>query len=115
MPISDTFAGQIKVIDRSVVMTMKMGDSGMNAGMDNQVKIHNRKVTAEEQVTTEAGTFDCYKITYDQTVTMKIMGMERKNNFQGAEWFSKDAGMIKSESYNDKGKLTGSMVLTRFE
>ncbi|MCW5517899.1 hypothetical protein [Muriicola sp. Z0-33] len=73
------------------------------------VKMLNRNVEANETVTTPAGTFDCVVITYDHETKMgmKISGKAK-------QWFAEDVGMVKSESYNKKGKLIGSSVLTAF-
>jgi len=68
--------------------------------------ISNRKVEAKEQITTEAGTFDCFKITY--TITTKSMiGMR----FEAAQWFAEDIGSIKTENYS-KGNKISSTILT---
>lgn len=74
------------------------------------IQIENRKVEAKESITTPAGTFECYKISYD--VNMKtVMNQSSK----GIEWIAKDVGVVKSESYNGRGKLMGYSVLTKFE
>jgi len=68
--------------------------------------IADRKVEAKESVTTEAGTFECFKITY--TITTKMMiGMR----FEVAEWFADGVGSVKTESYS-KGNKMSSTVLT---
>ncbi len=73
-----------------------------------EVNITNRKVVGRESVTTSAGTFDCYKITY--TVKSKsIMSMESK----GADWIAENVGMVKSENYNKNDKLQGYSLLTK--
>lgn len=69
----------------------------------------DRKVEAKEQITTEAGTFDCYKISYTMTVsTMFSMRVE------AIDWISEDVGTVKSETYS-RGKLMGYTVLTGIE
>ena len=71
----------------------------------------DRTVVARENITTPAGTFDCYAITYTSELKMN-MGMNQINN--GKQWISEGVGMVKQEDYNAKGKLTGSSVLTEF-
>ncbi|MEO1049647.1 MAG: hypothetical protein AAFX87_03455 [Bacteroidota bacterium] len=79
------------------------GDLPFNISVD----ITNRKVAAKESVTTPAGTFECYKITYD--VKLKtVIGIQAK----GAEWIARKVGIVKTESYNKNGKLTGYSVLS---
>jgi len=68
--------------------------------------ITQRKVEAKEEVTTDAGTFDCYKITY--TITVKTMFSVR---MEAAEWIAEGIGNIKSETYS-KGKSMGYTLLT---
>jgi len=68
--------------------------------------ITDRKVEAKESVTTEAGTFECFKITY--TITTKMMiGMR----FEAAEWYAEGVGSVKTESYS-KGNKMSSTILT---
>jgi hypothetical protein len=76
--------------------------------MNLEIRIFNRKVAAIEPVTTTAGTFDCVKITYD-VETKSIMNMTTK----GADWFAKETGSVKSESYDQNGKLMGYNLLTK--
>lgn len=64
------------------------------------IKVTNRKVEGKESITTPAGTFDCIKISFD--VETKI-GF--KFSGKGIEWYNREVGMVKSESYNSKGKL----------
>jgi hypothetical protein len=87
-------------------MKMSFSSGGMTI-MNITMNISNRKVEAVENLTTPAGTFECYKISSD--VAMKMMvNMKVKS----VEWYAKGVGMVKSESYNTDGKLQGSNVLT---
>ena len=72
--------------------------------------ITNRKVEAIETITTAAGTFDCVKISYD--VESKMMFTIKA---KGAEWYALETGLVKSESYDAKGKLTGSQELVKLK
>jgi hypothetical protein len=75
-----------------------------------EVTVSNRKVEGKEKITTTAGTFDCFKVTY--TITSKtIMTMESK----GADWLAEGVGMVRSDNYDKKGKLTGYSLLTNFK
>lgn len=69
--------------------------------------VTNRKVIGKESVTTPAGTFECYKISYDIATKMMI-NMKTK----ATEWYARGTGLIKSETYSTDGKLMGSNVLT---
>lgn len=83
-----------------------------NAGttmMTIDTKIFNRKVESTDNITTAAGTFDAVKITYDVSVNMGFISTQAK----AIEWYNVDYGMIKSESYNKKGKLESSTELTK--
>jgi len=71
--------------------------------------ITDRKVLAEETLKVPAGSFDCFKVT--QTVSMKMMMVVESTS---VEWYAKEVGMIKSESYNKKGKLLSYSLLTNY-
>ena len=72
--------------------------------------ILDRKVDAIEKISTDAGSFECVKITshieFKMMISMKMTV---------TEWYSKDVGLVKSETYNKKGKLQASTVLTKID
>ncbi len=88
-------------------MLMKIDMSGITMNMT--VTMTHRKVTAQENLTTPAGTFDCYVIEYTSKVKM---GMARTG--KAKQWIAKGVGLVKQIDYNKKGKITGSSLLTAF-
>jgi len=74
------------------------------------VNLTNRKVEPNEKITTPAGTFDCMKITYDFSMKMLL-------TFRGkaAQWYADGIGLIKTENYNKKGKLTSFSQVTKID
>ncbi|MCG8579089.1 MAG: DUF3108 domain-containing protein [Bacteroidales bacterium] len=73
------------------------------------VSVENRKILAEEKVTTPAGTFDCVKISQD-VVTKAFVSM----TISSVEWYAEGVGIVKSETHR-KGKLMGYSELTKFK
>lgn len=110
---SDLEVGQ-ELPESKTTLKMKIEGSGANM-MSSVVVIKDRKVIGQETVTTPAGTFDCYKITYNTEVSMKTIGMNRTTSYPGVHWFARNVGMVKSESYNQKGNLDSYMLLTKLE
>jgi hypothetical protein len=94
-------------------MTME-GNPAM-ANMALSVKIFNRKVEAREDITTPAGSFNCYKISYDMESSTKVMGMNNKVDMKGIDYVSEGVGVIKTESYNKKGNLSSYSLLTGYK
>jgi hypothetical protein len=94
-------------------MTME-GNPAM-ANMALSVKIFNRKVEAKEDITTPAGSFTCYKISYDMESSTKVMGMNNKVDMKGIDYVSEGVGVIKTESYNKKGNLSSYSLLTGYK
>lgn len=92
--------------DGNLIMVIKSGQATL---MTITITISNRKVAARESITTEAGTFDCYKLTYDSVVKMGFITVSST----AVEWISDGVGVVKSETYNKKNKLTGYSVLTK--
>lgn len=78
--------------------------------MNMTTTIYNRKVVAKEEVTTKAGTFECFKISYDILTDAMI-------DIRGSsiEWIARDVGAVRTETYNKKGKLTGYSELVKLE
>lgn len=98
-----------------VNFTMKTKASG--AEMTIITNLTERKVGAKEMVTTPAGTFECMPISGVRKSSMKVMGMNRNMGKPTTEtiWYSPGIGMVKSENYDDKGKLESSQILTEFK
>ena len=89
-------------------LTVKVGTGPMNMNMT--VSITDRIVESREQMTTPAGTFDC--IVLSQNVSTKmIIHVKAKSK----EWYAENVGLIRSESFNKKGKLMGYSLLTKLE
>ncbi|SHI46654.1 hypothetical protein [Aquimarina spongiae] len=70
--------------------------------------VFNREIVGEETITTPAGTYKCKKVTFDFTSKFGIINVKGT----GVEWYYNDAMVVKSESYNKKGKLIGYHELT---
>jgi hypothetical protein len=82
--------------------------SGMTM-MTMSVKIYNRKVEGIESVTTPAGTFECYKLSFDSEVKT-ILKMTTKS----VQWIAKNVGAVKTETFDKNGKSLGTTELTDF-
>ncbi len=87
-------------------LKVDIGDIGLNMS----VLISNRIVGAQENITTPAGSFDCLVLSQD--ITTKVMINVRGSS---KEWYAENVGMVRSESYNKKGKLIGYSELTKLE
>ena len=92
-------------------VTMNIANDGHQMG-NMQMDITNRKVEQAETVNSPAGSFDCFRISYDAMVKIKMMGIGFPVHMHIIEWFSpKIARPVKSETYTKNGKLAGSMQL----
>ena len=65
------------------------------------------KCVAIEDVTVEAGTFRCYKVS--QKVNSRVLGIKSEGSI--LTWYATGAGAVKTESYDSKGKLLSSEEL----
>lgn len=90
-------------------MKISMQMEGMPSFGAQTISIKNRVVEGFETITTPAGSFDCVKISYD--TEMKSMFSV---NVKSVSWYSKGAGVVRTESYDSKGKPQGYSVLTKF-
>jgi hypothetical protein len=112
---------------------MKVGDHlpdyssqmDMANGMTTTIKVTDRMVVAKESITTSAGTWDCFKITYKtaSSTAFKKNGSDSTSSVGSAFgklgikmpgsssestiWFAPNVGMIKSESKYGSMELTG--------
>ena len=94
----------------------------------------NRKAEAVETVVTPAGTFECYKITYevvrpdnggfgsisvvfhgDMMMGGPHMRQQEDPSDKYADWVSPEVGLVKREKYNQRGKVTERMILETYK
>ena len=103
--------------DANFVVKIESDNPAVSAimGGGTETSVYNRKVVGKETITTPAGSFECYKLTYDTKVATKIMGMTKTFETSSIEWLSEGAGVVKVENYDKKGKLSGYMELTAFQ
>lgn len=89
--------------------TVQGGPQGMNV-MKMTFNFTDRQVEAVEQLSTDAGTFECYKISYNLSFKMIV-----SKTYKIVEWYAKDVGLVRSETYNKKGKLESYQRLVSVE
>lgn len=76
-----------------------------------QVNITNRKVENQETITTPAGTFDCFVISYQTDTKMAFI----KSKSFTKQWYNTKYGLVKTEIYNEKNKLISKQILTKVD
>ncbi|AZQ60426.1 hypothetical protein EJ994_17055 [Maribacter sp. MJ134] len=102
---NDLGVGQ-ELEDANVTLKMNMGGISMNTTVD----MVNRKVEKKENVTTPAGTFECF-VLYSENQSKVMMA---KSNFPSRVWLAEGVGMVKQETYKKNGDLMNSTELTKF-
>ncbi|TVZ52184.1 hypothetical protein [Dokdonia sp. Hel_I_53] len=85
-------------------VTMVINSGIMN--ITSTVKMTDRKVVDEEAISTPAGTFDCFVITYTNTLQM---GLSR--TMKSTQWIATGLGMIQEETRKENGNLITKSVL----
>ena len=89
---------------------MKMKISMASISMNVDVITKDRKVIGEEKMTTPAGTFNCLVL---QTTT-ESNALGKKMSYTTKSWIAEGVGMVKQESYDDKGNMINYSDLTKF-
>lgn len=110
------FTGTDLVLPNNLSVGQELPDANMNVKIDMSgfemnmnFAMIDREVIAQESVTTPAGTFDCYVISYS---TRLEMAMNRLGSAK--QWVARGVGMVKQEDYNRSGNVTSSSLLTAF-
>lgn len=75
-------------------------------------KVEDRKGLGEEKVSTPAGTYNAFKLTYNMDIRFKVMGIGIPMKVKVLEWYSPGVGVIKTESFNKDGQLEERSVLS---
>lgn len=103
-PSSLTVGQQLK--DASITVTTKNSPIPMKM----EFFITDRKVDGKETITTPAGTFDCFKISYNTRLKM-LMNM----NYTNVEYLSENSGVVRTETYKSNDNLIGYTIITQYE
>lgn len=77
-------------------MTVDMNNAGLASAMT--MVISERKVEGQESITTSAGTWNCFRISYKGRLTIKMGPIPINTSLDGAEWYAPGFGMIKTQS-----------------
>lgn len=93
-------------------MQMTASSNGMTFTQMN-MKILNRKVEGRENVTVPAGTFECYKIVYDTQSETRVATVPIRANFKTVEYHAPNIGVVRSEIYDGRGRLSSYTVLSK--
>ena len=104
--------------------SMKVGDElaasavEIKVKMDNSIfmsatsKVNSRKVEAKENVTTPAGSWNCYRISEQREMIMDMKGMTMPaQKTKSEQWFADGFGIVKQNFYDADGKLQLSSEL----
>lgn len=75
--------------------------------MELKTRIYNRTVDAKEIINVKAGSYNAYKISQDAEAKVIMSEVKTKS----VSWVAENIGTIKNDSYDEKGKLMGSMEL----
>lgn len=74
-----------------------------------EVTISGGSCLGTEQVSTTAGKFDCIKISYLKRTKVVL----KTTTVRVTEWYAKGVGLVKSESFDLKGKPAGKTLLVK--
>lgn len=95
--------------DLSVGMELPTGEVTVDVqGLKVKQDISFHKVIAKEEITVPAGTYECYVIERQYTATM--LGFKVKGSMK--TWYARGIGTVKTETFDKKGKLESSQILT---
>ena len=80
-------------------------------GMKSSHTVTSHKVVAQEEITTPAGTYDCFVV--EQKYNMKS-GFSKSEGMNKV-WYAKGIGAVKTENYDKKGKklLVSQLVMVK--
>ena len=85
-------------------LSMDVDNNGIPQSLT--MTISDRKVEDKEKVTTSAGSWDCYKISYKSKMTIRMMGVGVPVNMDGTEWYAPGFGVVKTQSKHGGTEIT---------
>ena len=104
--IPSTLSPGDKLNDVKYTMTLNMGIK-----IRTEISLTEQQCLAIEDVTVPAGTFKCHKVTQTSAAT----AMRRTTTTKTISWYAPNIGTVKSETYDEKGRLQSSMALHAVE
>ncbi len=84
--------------------SMDIDNNGLKQTIN--MSVTNRKVEGKESVTTTAGTWDCFKISYKSKMVIKTAGIGIPINIEGTEWYAPGVGVVKTQSKSGGTAIT---------
>ena len=109
-----------KIQETMAQFAMEQGEKPITGGVVKAVPtvykatMKNRRVEAVDNVDTPAGTFECYKITYELVEEVTSLNAGTGSGMKSSiytEWISPKIGLIKKVEYTSKNKLIETMIL----
>jgi DUF3108-like len=85
-------------------LSMEINNNGVPQSIT--MAIYDRKVEDKEKVTTPAGSWDSYKISYKTKMSIKIMGAGIPVTMEAIEWYAPGFGVVKTQSKQGGTELT---------
>ncbi|MDD3521641.1 MAG: hypothetical protein PHT64_03415 [Bacteroidales bacterium] len=105
-------SGDIPVIPSLMAVGQELGGGLMKIsamGLNFTAEILSHNVIGREELTTPAGTFKCYiveMVTQSNVLMQKVVSTTR-------QWYTRGIGSVKSETFDDSGKMTNSQLLIK--
>lgn len=97
-------------------LSLELGPEGANSLMTADLAVTGRKVVSQEAVATPAGSFEAHLVEQKTTTRTKVLMIRKTFEFTDRSWYDLKRGLlVKSESVDKKGKLTGYTVLSKFQ
>jgi hypothetical protein len=93
-------------------MNMKVVTGGLTFA-DIHFTISNRKVESRESVEVPAGTFECYKLSYETFMETRTMGIPIRVSGRVIEYHAPGIGAVRTETYDSRDRLQGYTVLSK--
>jgi len=96
--------------DANMHIKISIGDVAIsNINFD----LQDRKVDSKESITVPAGSFDCYKISYNSKMKSESMETPVELSIKHVEYYAPNVGMIRSETYDKNGDLQSYTILNK--
>lgn len=105
----NTFDTDNPFLPNSLTETSDFYISSKNDNHDNiRVKILNRQFVKDEKISTPVGEFDATKMSFDFETTKS----GNTTRYKGVEWYAPNAGVVRSETYDNNNNLLNYTVIT---
>ncbi|OFX68110.1 MAG: hypothetical protein A2X12_09795 [Bacteroidetes bacterium GWE2_29_8] len=80
-----------------------------------EIILKNRTIEENKDIEINGQIYNCVRINYNMVINFSLMSMSKSMTFEIMDYFYSNIGLIKSEMFNENGKLLTTTILRNYK